>query len=182
MSGKPESPWSVPVAVADVPETGRHLRVTADLQVRTAIAKVADVLSVPRLEAEFELTRHGRNGVRVVGSVSATVEQQCVLTLEPMESTVEDSIDRVFVPQPATSESEVTAEGDQANAGEPPEILRDGVINLGAVATEFLLLGIDPYPRKPGAIFEPPKQKENPEDRPFAALAALKKGMGDTDS
>ena len=30
------------------------------------------------------------------------------------------------------------------------------MVDLGAVATEFLLLGIDPYPRKPGAVFEAP--------------------------
>ena len=45
----------------------------------------------------------------------------------------------------------------------------------GAVATEFLLLGLDPYPRKPGAVFDAPPA-DDPASRPFAALAALKKG------
>ncbi len=40
---------------------------------------------------------------------------------------------------------------------EPPEPLVDGKIDLGAIATEFLLLGIDPYPRKAGAEFAPVK-------------------------
>ena len=182
MSGPTELPWSVPVAVADIPETGRHLGVAADAHVRATVAKVAGVLAVPRLEAEFELTRHGRDGVRVVGHVSATVEQQCVLTLESMQSKVEESIDLVFAPQHAPTESELPGGGELASPGEPAEILRDGVVDLGAVATEFLLLGIDPYPRKPGANFDAPKEKENPADRPFAALAALKKGMRDTES
>ena len=60
-------------------------------------------------------------------------------------------------------------------AEDPPEALRDGVIDLGAVATEFLLLGIDPYPRKPGAVFDAPPAGD-PASHPFAALAALKKG------
>ena len=57
---------------------------------------------------------------------------------------------------------------------DPPEAIRDGVIDLGAVATEFLLLGLDPYPRKPGAVFDAPPAGD-PKSHPFAALAALKK-------
>ena len=35
-------------------------------------------------------------------------------------------------------------------------------------------LAIDPYPRKPGAVFEPRVEADDPEDHPFAALKALK--------
>jgi hypothetical protein len=45
------------------------------------------------------------------------------------------------------------------------------------VAIEFLMLGIDPYPRKAGAKFVAQKPDPDP-DRPFAALAALKKNPG----
>ena len=54
------------------------------------------------------------------------------------------------------------------------EPLVDGLIDLGAIATEFLILGLDPYPRKVGAVFQPP-QAATPDEGPFAALAALKK-------
>ena len=40
--------------------------------------------------------------------------------------------------------------------------------------TEFLMLAIDPYPRKPGATFDAPKVGDDA-PHPFAALAALKK-------
>ena len=52
-------PWSVPVAVDEVPETGRHVELAAEPETRAAIAGLAGVVSVPRLSAEFELTRHG---------------------------------------------------------------------------------------------------------------------------
>ena len=55
-----------------------------------------------------------------------------------------------------------------------PEPLTGGVIDLGVIATEFLILAIDPYPRKPGAVFEAPDAPDD-SDQPFAALAALKK-------
>ena len=66
------------------------------------------------------------------------------------------------------------------DADEPPEPLQDGVVDLGAVATEFLLLGIDPYPRKPDAVFDAPPAGD-PADKPFAALAALKKGQSENE-
>ncbi len=53
------------------------------------------------------------------------------------------------------------------------------MVDLGAIATEYFLLGIDPYPRKPGAEFQSPSAGEAAAN-PFAALAALKKlGPGD---
>jgi hypothetical protein len=50
------------------------------------------------------------------------------------------------------------------------------VVDLGALATEFLILGLDPYPRKAGAVFQPPAPAQ-PDESPFAALAKLKKGQ-----
>ena len=89
---------------------------------------------------------------------------------------IEETVDLVFVPQqpPAPSEKETEAEPRDVKWNDP-EPLIDGVVDLGALATEFLLLGLDPYPRKPGAVFEPP-QDLAPDAGPFAALAKLTKG------
>ena len=76
------------------------------------------------------------------------------------------------------SEAAAAAEAARLQAldtEDPPEPLREGAVDLGALATEFLLLGIDPYPRKPGAVFDAPPAGD-PSSHPFAALAALKKG------
>ncbi len=43
------------------------------------------------------------------------------------------------------------------------------------VATEFLVLAVDPYPKKPGAVFDTPPAPAADAEGPFAALAALKK-------
>lgn len=165
--------WSAPVTVAAVPETGRRLDLVADDAARAAIAKAAGLAALPRLEAGFDLTRQGADGLRAVGRVSATVVQNCVVTLEPIESRIDEAVDLVFLPDVALPAEAVDLEALQAD--EPPEAIRDGVIDLGAVATEFLLLGLDPYPRKPGAVFEAPPAGD-PVSHPFAALAALKKG------
>jgi hypothetical protein len=77
------SPWRVPVALEEVGEDGRHFDLIADEDARAAIARVAGVRDLPRLEANFDVTRHGADGLRVAGRVAATVGQNCVVTLEP---------------------------------------------------------------------------------------------------
>jgi hypothetical protein len=167
----PSHPWSAPLRAEDIPETGRQVTLVADERARRAIAEITGLRGLPRLEGTFEITRSGPGGVRVIGRLSATVEQTCVLTLEPIENEVNEVFDLVFKPaQGSYVGQEVSVDPD----ADDTEALIDGVVDLGALATEFLILGLDPYPRKPGAVFEPPQPKE-PLAGPFAALAALQK-------
>jgi hypothetical protein len=171
-------PWQVTVAVEEVGESGQHFDLVADASVRAALAPIAAVSDLSRLEAKFDVMPHGDGGLRVTGVVSATVVQNCVVTLEPLTNAVEEDVDLRFVPPPAAEPHD----GKNEERGEPrdvkwndPEPLIGGAIDLGALATEFLLVGIDPYPRKPGAVFEPPQDvKRDP--GPFAALGRLAKG------
>ena len=114
-------------------------------------------------------------GLHVTGQVKARVEQSCVVTLEPLENTVDEDIELLFLPGIPEPRAEGEAEQN------PPEPLVNGRIDLGAIATEFLVLGIDPYPRKPGVAFDAPMADANGA-HPFAALAALKKDQGGTRS
>jgi len=82
-------------------------------------------------------------------------------------------VDLLFAP-PAGAVAEAEAPV-RKKKGEPPEPLENDVIDLGAIATEFLMLGLDPYPRKQGVEFAPPQPEGDPAAHPFAALAALKK-------
>ncbi len=167
------------MAVNEIPEAGRHVELVADENARKAIAQAAELRELPRLAAAFDVTRRGRDGLQVVGQVSATVGQTCVVTLEPMENEVEEAIDLVFAPSAMRSGAERDLEIPvKVGSHDAPEPLSGGTVDLGAIATEFLLLGIDPYPRKPGAVFEPPKTDDE-RDKPFAALAALKKRLND---
>jgi Large ribosomal RNA subunit accumulation protein YceD/Ubiquinol-cytochrome C chaperone len=167
------TPWQVPVAVEEVPETGQHFDLVADARVRAAVAKAAGLRELPRFEASFDVTRRG-GGLHVVGSISATVGQNCVVTLEPLANDVEETIDLTFEPSQRLAAS-AENEGQQHDVKwDDPEPLIGGVVDLGVLATEFLMLGLDPYPRKPGAVFEPP-QDAKPDEGPFAALGRLAK-------
>jgi uncharacterized metal-binding protein YceD (DUF177 family) len=168
---RPGRPWSVPLALSDVPESGRHLDLIADRQTRDAVAEHVGLTALPRLEASFDVMPHGRGGLHVVGRVSATVGQSCVVTLEPLQNEIDESIDLVFTHSDTPSVGGTDVEVPTANASEP---LIGGTVDLGEIATEFLILGLDPYPRKPDAIFRSPAAGED-SAHPFAALAALKK-------
>jgi uncharacterized metal-binding protein YceD (DUF177 family) len=170
-----ELPWSVPVAIADIPEGGKRFDLVADERTRAEVAQVAGLRSIPCLQATFDVARHGSNGLRVDGEVSATVGQNCVVTLDPVDNEVKEEVNVVFAPPSAAAIGDNHKEDDAPviDPNEPEPLIGD-TIDLGAVATEFLIVGIDPYPRKPGAVFDPPVEEDDSAG-PFAALAALKK-------
>ncbi len=175
---KARPPWSAPVAVHEVPETGRLVDLVADDNTRAAVAHAIGLRALPRLAASFDVTRHGREGLRVVGRVSATVGQTCVVTLEPIDNEIEEAVDLTFAPAAVAPASDESGARTRVAADDAPEPLVGGVVDLGVVATEFLMLGIDPYPRKSGAEFAAPAAGDGDAAHPFAALAALKKGQG----
>jgi uncharacterized metal-binding protein YceD (DUF177 family) len=177
------APWQIPVKFEDVAETGRHFDLVADNEVRAAVARLVGLRDLPRLEANFDVTRHGADGLHVCGRMSATVGQNCVVTLEPLANEIEEDIDLLFAPPPPGERKAGEDEAVEGDSERPqrswngPEPLLGGVVDLGALATEFLILGLDPYPRKPGAVFEPPQEVEA-DPGPFAALAGLKDKHG----
>ena len=169
-------PWRVPVSVHDVPETGRHFDLVADQNTRAAMAEAIGLRALPRLAASFDVSRRGREGLHIAGQVSATVGQACVVTLEPIDNEIEEAVDVTFEPAPTEASDEGGGRSKVA-ADDAPEPLVGNAVDLGAIATEFLILGIDLYPRKSGAEFAAPAAEDD-SPHPFAALAALKKGQG----
>jgi uncharacterized metal-binding protein YceD (DUF177 family) len=162
--------WSVPLEAAEVPEAGLHLELEANEAARAAVAKLAGVTGILKLHASLDVARRGA-GLRVSGRVTGEVGQICVVTLEPLSNAVDEEVDLLFLPDAP----EPLAEGDADR--DAPEPLVNGRVDLGQMATEFLLLGIDPYPRKEGATFDRPDAGDDT-PHPFAALAALKKDPG----
>jgi hypothetical protein len=173
-------PWRVPVSVHEVPASGRRFELEADAATRAAIAKSSGLRALPRLQASFDVSRHGAEGLHVVGRVHASVGQECVVSLDPIDNEVEEMVDLVFVPGATAAGDPPGRETLEVAADEGPEPLVNDTVDLGAVATEFLILGIDPYPRQPDAIFQAPAI-EDASEHPFAALAALRKGQGGGD-
>jgi uncharacterized metal-binding protein YceD (DUF177 family) len=172
---KPD-PWRVPVVVAQIPETGLHRDIEADQAVRDAVADVGGLREVRLVQASFDVTPQRGGRFHVAGHVRARIGQTCVVTLEELENEIDEPVDLIFappeqIPQMAALVDE--AEDDDEEVPDPPEPIENGMIDLGRVATDALFLAVDPYPRKPGAVFEPVVEAVDPDDHPFAALKAL---------
>ncbi|TCT01549.1 YceD family protein [Aquabacter spiritensis] len=165
-----EAPYSFIVRIADLPQTGTVFRLEPDAATRDRLARHIDVLAIHRLEAELSVRPVGE-GARVTGGISADLQQMSVVSLEPFDTTIGEDVDVRFEPQadpePTPDESAEDLERD------PPDPLVDGQVDLGDLVTEFLSLGVDPYPRRPGEVFEAPAQDDDAPS-PFAALAHLK--------
>lgn len=172
-------PWSVPLDIDTIAEDGLRREIAADDSIAAAVAVLAEVRTVSNLQAVFDISRAGEV-VHVTGQVSGRVGQNCVVTLEPIDTDIDEPIDLLFAPVPESGAPTDEDRRHKADA-ELPEPLIDGRIDLGAIASEFLILGIDPYPRKAGAEFTP-VEAENDAPHPFAALEALKKRPGGNES
>ncbi len=175
--------WSDTVMVSQIPETGLHREIVADEAVRAELARIGGLREVTEARGVFDLAHVGGERVRVTGRVTARIGQTCVVTLDPMTAEIDEPIDLEFAPpEVAETQAKAASHGsDDDDQPEPPETIANGTIDLGELAAEYLFLGVDPYPRKPGAVFEAPNTPPDPEDHPFAALKALKarSGAGD---
>lgn len=176
-AGPNTDPWRVPVTVAQIPDTGLHREIEASPRERVAMAEVAGLREVVSAHASFDVTPRSGGRVHVAGRIRARVGQTCVVTLDPIENDLDEEVDLVFAPPEQVRQLadliEQGQDGEDVEVPDPPEAIVNGVIDLGRLATDALFLAIDPYPRKPGAVFEPDVTAPDPEDHPFAALKAL---------
>jgi uncharacterized metal-binding protein YceD (DUF177 family) len=162
--------FSRPTRVQPLPRDGLSVDIEANAAERAALARLNNLPGIERLTASLRIAKW-RRGVAVEGELSARVTQTCVVSLEQFDVDIEEPIEATFLPpeaMPAPPESEADEDA--------PDPLVDGRIDLGALASEFLTLALDPYPRKPGVAFEPPAPAIEPES-PFSRLRAL----GDND-
>lgn len=170
-------PWRLPVTVAQIPETGLHLDIAANPVERAAMAEAGGLREILSADASLDVTPIGGGRFHVTGRVRARIGQTCVVTLDPIENDIDEEIDLIFAPPeqiPELSDLVDDAAESDVEIPDPPEPIVNGVIDLGRLATDALFLGVDPYPRRPDAVFEPPLEAADPDAHPFAALKALK--------
>ena len=174
-SGAVSSPLSFPVNVARLPHKGMPVRIVADARQLAELAKLHPVERVVSLVADLLVTPWKRNGVKVSGKVIATVVQNCVVTLEPIENRVEEKIDSVFLPDNSRLGREGFDVGGEivldADGPDSPELFSGDIIDVGALAEEFFGLGIDLYPRRKGVLDDGDAPKTDDEDEKASSFA-----------
>jgi uncharacterized metal-binding protein YceD (DUF177 family) len=152
-----------------LPKHGTDITVTANAEEMATLAETLDIPAIHALEGVFSVEGSGKRA-SVKGIVRARVSQICGVTLDAFETDIEEEVDLDFA---AAQRRKLTPEEEEQRRIDPPDEIINGKIDLGRVTAEFLALGLDPFPRKPGAVFEEPAPSE-PRENPFGALAGLK--------
>jgi uncharacterized metal-binding protein YceD (DUF177 family) len=158
------------IKVDPLPRGGLEQTIEANPQERAALAALNGLPNIERLSARFLIVKWGK-GVAVEGELAAHVTQTCVVSLEPFEIDIDEPIAVKFLPPDAKPPQAASAAHDIEDE-DAPDPLIEGRIDLGAIASEFLTLALDPYPRKPGVLFEPSANAPAPES-PFSGLRVI---------
>jgi Large ribosomal RNA subunit accumulation protein YceD len=152
------SEWFYPFHVENVPPAGRTVKMRAEPQHMQGIAKRLDVPSVNFVEAELHLSLQNAGHILyITGHIKAEIVQECVVTLKPLTSIVEDSFEAWYADHDkavsfnrAKHQLKALEEADEVpilEEQDDPEPLIDSQVDLGEVVIQFLSLAVNPYPR-----------------------------------
>jgi uncharacterized metal-binding protein YceD (DUF177 family) len=158
---------------------GDRIDLVADETERSAIAERFGLQSLDRFEAHVTLNR-SKDGIRAEGRIVASLDQSCVITGEAVPAHIDEAFEIAFVPEPQIARSEEEIELASADCD---IVFHDGsTIDLGGAIADTLALGLTAYPRSPGAeaALKEAGILTEAEASPFAALAQLMKGSGDS--
>ncbi|WP_027486142.1 YceD family protein [Allorhizobium undicola] len=177
-----ETAFSFPVKVGHISANPVQVHLEADEAECAGLARLWRVLAVKSLKADLKLSRWKRDGVRIKGTVEAEIEQACVVTLEPVASSIREEVEQVFLPEGSKlirlmtdGQGEMVLDPDGPDI---PETFAGDTIDAGLLVSEFAALAIDPYPRKQGVEFSGHSEDTGAEiirPSPFAALKDWKK-------
>jgi len=152
---------------------GDRLDLVAGESERSAIAKRLGLAALNRLEAHVALSRTG-NVVRAEGRLVAALQQNCVVTGDPVAAHIDEPFTLLFTPEPRSNVP------DEVELGESDcdVVFHDGAtIDVGGALGDTLALSLDPYPRSAGADAALKEAGVLTEEQasPFAVLAKLRK-------
>lgn len=182
MTSHDSSAFSFPVKVGHVSANPVTVTISADQADLEKLKAQWDVLDVVAFDAEIAIGRWKRDGVRLKGKVRATIEQACVVTLDPVQQQIDEEVETVFLPENSRLAKRMTdGSGEMFLDPEGPDLpdtFSGDTIDVGAVAAEFAALAIDPYPRKPDLDYADRIESDETTDKkpsPFAVLQGLKR-------
>jgi hypothetical protein len=157
-------------------ESGEIVASPAEIE---AIAGLLDLVRLGGLSLHYRF-RHGGGGrLQLSGRLKADLTQTCVVTLDPLDTTIDIPVEIEFWPEGLLAAPRSSEEPVSVVALDEPEPIVGGRIDLGRVAYETLATSLDPYPKREGVSFDwsqdGPGEAQDAKTGPFAALAALKR-------
>lgn len=173
-TGSIEPELSRPLLVDKISAGGIFEHVVAAPDERQALCLRFGLLELSKLEAELNIDHMNQGGmIAVTGKIEADVVQQCVITLEPVKSHINEAVDVIYAPASMMKgEDGVPTHNDVAEE-DFPEPIENGVIDLGELVSQQLAISLPPYPRAPGAVMPFTNNGDDGKNTPFAVLKKL---------
>lgn len=179
MNIAPQPEFSRIVKLSEIPPKGVELTIEADENERQQLCQRFGLVRLTHLSAHIRLFP-AKDLFRLEGRVKAVAVQSCVVTLDPVESRIEEDFSRLYGTDEALSAAMAALEAEvdiDPEAEDLPDPIADGGIDIGEAAAEELALCLDPFPRNPGASLEGSPfaaKPEEPKNHPFAGLSKLR--------
>lgn len=156
-----------------------------DARGRAALAAALGIPAIRKFRLTGDIKPLGRRDWQFTFTLGATVVQDCVITLEPVTTRIDEDTRRTYLNDFELPEAD-DAEMPSDDTADP----LPATLDLYDVALEALALALPPYPRAPGAelgsvVYSEPGTAPLTDEaaRPFAGLAdmrnALKPDSGD---
>ena len=180
---EPESPLKRVVKIETIRDGQEEVIEPTEAELKE-IARLQDLKSLESLLFTYTLRKASGGSIRRKGHLQAKATQTCVVTLEPVNETIDMPVEAEFWPLTRIHAIE-REQAETGSAGDPlaewPEPIVDGTIDLGRLVYETFALALTPYPRREGAAFEWEQDTSGGDDaaeareNPFAALEQLKR-------
>lgn len=156
-----ENEFSRPVDIETLNATESVHDIVATESECAALAARFDLRAVDALAATVRLRRDpDRPAIYLEGRIVADVTQECVVTLAPVRTHIDEVFATRFEAGALTggAEEEVRVEDDEVDL----EPLPDDWIDIGEIVAEQLALAVPAHPRAAGARFEMPDGDREP--------------------
>jgi uncharacterized metal-binding protein YceD (DUF177 family) len=164
-------------AVLDIPASGLSTVRRAEPDGLERVARALELIVCSSLTATYTIMPTGGGHFRLSGRLQASLQQACVVTLEPVAEEIDETFDIAFWPE---ADIPPPASGEIALDDEPEiEPIIEGQIEVGRVVFECLAGAINPFPRQADAALEqvaasPKGSQDGKPESPFAVLAKIK--------
>lgn len=169
-------PLSRPRRVDEI-EYGAEGEIAVTKSEMAAIDTLLDLKALEDLAFAYRIRPGGGGRLHLSGRLKARLTQTCVVSLDPVETSLDVPVEAEFWPVSLIEALDQNAE-DPSGGFDWPEPIADSRIDFGPLIYESLATALDPYPKREGASFEWSQGVEPDRDAgsgPFAALEELKR-------
>lgn len=160
-----EQEWSHFYDVDDLESKPETLTIEASDEELQDVARRFGVNAIKGAKATLTLNREqGGRIIHVTGSFEAQVTQECVVSGDPVETTLSEALEGWFADKEKTVSfaaakrerdvSQSHGEIELVPEEEDPEPIIEGVIDLGELVTQHISLALPEYPHKDGVQHE----------------------------